>query len=247
MLYRPELTTHLARNFSTAIGPSLENNITKVVVSTVIPLVTKSIQSAFESLNQTIRSEMVEARKLIVKEQSGALASTEREVLNLKEEMQNMKATLARMENLISSTSNSSSRRTVSSSQSQQQQQVPENYVLPVIPRSESPPESYEITFTNALQPSNEPEFVSLLHLINSSPATRMDAVFPAQPARPRISPPVILSLAYRLGTVIQNKVGKLDDEGKKQLQYLRKCVNALDGMVSFRFLLFRSIDELVC
>lgn len=231
------MTTHLARNFSTAIGPSLENNITKVVVSTVIPLVTKSIQSAFESLNQTIRFEMVEVRKSIVKEQSGALESTEREVLFLKEEMKNMKVTLARMESLISSTSSSSSRRAASSSQSQN---VPENYVLPVIPRAESPPESYEITFTNALQPSNEPEFVSLLHLINSSPATRMDAVFPAQPAKPRISPPVILSLAYRLGTVIQNKAGKLDDEGKKQLQYLRKCINALDGMVSFAFFCIR-------
>lgn len=231
------MTTHLARNFSTAIGPSLENNITKVVVSTVIPLVTKSIQSAFESLNQTIRFEMVEVRKSIVKEQGGALESTEREVLFLKEEMKNMKVTLARMESLISSTSSSSSRRAASSSQSQH---VPENYVLPVIPRAESPPESYEITFTNALQPSNEPEFVSLLHLINSSPATRMDAVFPAQPAKPRISPPVILSLAYRLGTVIQNKVGKLDDEGKKQLQYLRKCINALDGMVSFAFFCIR-------
>lgn len=188
---------------------------------------------------------MLEVRKSIVKEQSGALESTEREVLALKAEMKNMKSSLSRMENLIINLSASTNPTTTSipatkriPSISQQSYHPPSSsstadYSLPTIPRTVTPVEKYEELFTNALQPDNAPEFVSLLYLINSSPTTRLDSVFPTQ-LKPRISPPVVLSLAYRLGSVIQSKQGSFDDEARKQLQYIRKCITAMDGKVRF-------------
>lgn len=118
-------------------------------------------------------------------------------------------------------------RQTSSSYPQQQQEQSP--YSLPPIPRAQTPPEAYEETFTNVLQPQHEPAFSSLVHLINSSPASRQDVVFPPAPRPPKLSPPVILSLAYRLAQVIASDDSPLNDDGRKQLGWLRRSVTSMD------------------
>lgn len=257
LLYRPDLTAHLARNFSSAIGPSFEKNLTAGVVTTVIPSITKSVNVAFEGLVKTMRAEITGVRKEIVKEQSKALEATEQEVRMLKTDLKDVKAALERMENIVLSLRAPAARPvalqssppppqpyripTAPQPQHLNQQVYPahhtqqqQNYSLPPIPRSETPAAKYEELFTNALQPQNEPEFTSLLYLIKSSPVTRLEGVFPHPPSKPNISPPVVLSLAYRMSQVVGTKSGSLDDEGKKQLQWIRKCITAMDGKVCF-------------
>ncbi|BGP11945.1 hypothetical protein JCM10049v2_007865 [Rhodotorula toruloides] len=104
------------------------------------------------------------------------------------------------------------------------------SFPLPPIPRAQTPPERYEELFTEAMQPQHEPEFAALQHLISSAPVSRIDAVFPPPPAAPKITMAVVLSLAYRLSQVLANKDVPLDDEGKKQLLWLRKAIAACDG-----------------
>ncbi|GAA5875902.1 hypothetical protein JCM8547_001697 [Rhodosporidiobolus lusitaniae] len=108
---------------------------------------------------------------------------------------------------------------------------------LPPIPRTSTPPARYEELFTEAMQPQHEPEFTALVHLINSSPASRLEAVFPASPAEPpKISMAVVLSLAYRLSQVIAQREGVMDEEGRKMLSWLRRAVSACDGKQSPEF-----------
>ncbi|GAA5939557.1 hypothetical protein JCM3775_004860 [Rhodotorula graminis] len=103
-------------------------------------------------------------------------------------------------------------------------------HALPPIPRVATPPERYEELFTEAMQPQHEPSFVSLQHLVASSPLSRIDAVFPPPPALPKISMAVVLSLAYRLSQVVADRRGPLDDESKKLLLWLRRAIAACDG-----------------
>lgn len=79
-------------------------------------------------------------------------------------------------------------------------------------------------------RPEHAPEFPALLHIIKSSPAHRLDVVFPRPPLQPRISAPVIHSLALRLGQIIEAGGGVLDEDSTKQLIWLRKSLTALDG-----------------
>lgn len=225
LLYRPDLTAHLARNFSSAVGPALERNLHAVVSASV------------ESVMKGVRQEMVAVRKEIVREQSDALEFTEQEVHALRNDVVELRAALERMESIVLSLKTPAPTPALPNPPHQQQRQssqpIPASqYALPPIPRTETPPARYEELFTNALQPDNEPEFTSLLYLIKSSPPSRLEAVFPPPPGRPRISSPVILSLAYRLAQVLSTKEGPLDEEGRKQLHWVRKCLTSMDGKV---------------
>ncbi|BGP28143.1 proteophosphoglycan ppg4 [Rhodotorula toruloides] len=111
-----------------------------------------------------------------------------------------------------------------------QSQPTSASFPLPPIPRAQTPPERYEELFTETMQPQLEPEFAALQHLISSAPVTRIDAVFPPPPAAPKITMAVVLSLAYRLSQVLANKDVPLDEEGRKQLLWLRKAIAACDG-----------------
>jgi hypothetical protein len=163
----------------------------------------------------TVRSEMIDVRKEIVREQSGALESTEKEVIALRSDVLEVKAMLLRMESLLLST--------------------PTPVAQVEIIRPLTPVESYEEILTNALQPSNEPSFSSLLSFISSSPPTRLESLFPlptSSSPSPKITNPVVLSLAYRLSQVISITPGNLDEEGRSILRWIRKCITAMDGKV---------------
>lgn len=108
---------------------------------------------------------------------------------------------------------------------------------LPPIPRTQTPPERYEELFTETMQPQHEPEFTALVHLINASPASRLDAVFPpAGTGEAKISMAVVLSLAYRLSQLLSAGEGPLNEEGRKMLGWLRRAVTACDGKVGLPF-----------
>ena len=179
-------------------------------------------------------------RKEIVREQSHSLETTEQEVHALRNDVVELRAALERMERFVLSLNTPAPTPALFNPPPQQQRQatsqaVPASqYALPPIPRTETPPARYEELFTNALQPDNEPEFTSLLYFIKSSPPSRPEAVFPPPPGRPRISSPVILSLAYRLAQVLSTREGPLDDEGRKQLHWVRKCLTSMDGKVRY-------------
>ncbi|KAK4695398.1 hypothetical protein P7C70_g8556, partial [Phenoliferia sp. Uapishka_3] len=239
LLYRPEITLHLARNFSTTISPALERTISSVLAGAIVPTIASSIQHAVDGVMQSVRQEMVDVRKEIVNEQSDALDFTEREVQHLRKDVTDLKAALARMESLVLSLRTQAPTTTTPLGttpsdlyqHSSRQAEQPSGYNLPPIPRTSTPTAQYEDMFTNALQPENEPEFASLLYLVNGAPKTRVDALFPSGPGSPRscISSAVILSLAFRLGQVFGSKTGPLDDDARRQLVWLRKALSAMD------------------
>ncbi|SCV67201.1 BQ2448_5847 [Microbotryum intermedium] len=90
--------------------------------------------------------------------------------------------------------------------------------------------EDYEEMFTDALQPQHAPDFADLLGIIGSSPPARAERVFPPAPLPPRISPPVVLSLAYQLAGRLSGLSGPINDEARKHLLWIRKCLSAMDS-----------------
>ncbi|GAA6009948.1 hypothetical protein JCM10207_002169 [Rhodosporidiobolus poonsookiae] len=121
-------------------------------------------------------------------------------------------------------------------------------HALPPIPRAPTPPERYEELFTEAMQPAHEPAFAQLVQLINSSPASRLEAVFPHPPQTPKISMAVVLSLAFRLSQVIAQREGPADEEGRRMLAWLRRAVTACDGKQpsEFRAMIPRILSQVL-
>lgn len=68
------------------------------------------------------------------------------------------------------------------------------------------------------------------MQIIDEAPPTRLEAVFPPAPHKPNISGAVVLSLAYRLSQVVGSGTSPLDDTGRKQLVWVRRCLMAMDG-----------------
>lgn len=230
------MVTHLARNFSTTVAPHLERNIGVVLASSIVPTVASSVSKAVDGVMLAVRQEMVDVRKEIVREQSDALESTEHEVHALRSDVRELKAALVRMEKLVGQLV-SSPVAPITPARASPREPIavvePEpEYTLPAIPRPTTPKDDYEDLFTNALQPEHEPEFTSLLYLVNYAPPHRVDALFPARKQDSCITPAVILSLAFRLGQVFGSKTGKLDEDGRRQLGWLRKAINAMDDKV---------------
>ena len=200
--------------------------MTKVVTTTLVPNFANTLKIASDAAMQSVRQEMVEVRKEIVREQSGALAFTEAEVVKLRQEVLELKAGMNRMELLLSG---------LAIQRATPQLAIPTPVVRPI-----TPIERYEELFTNALQPIHEPHFISLIDLIRGSASTRLDNVFPSDPVmKPRISYPVILSLAFRLSQMVARGVGNVDDTARVMLTWIRKSLTALDGKVSPRPPLF--------
>lgn len=101
LLSRPDLTAHVARSFSTSVGPALERSLSAVIASSVLPSINQSVQLALDTLMKNVRQEMTEVRKEIVREQSDALDFTEQEVHALRADVSDLKAALERMESIV--------------------------------------------------------------------------------------------------------------------------------------------------
>lgn len=245
LLLRPDLALHFTRNFSAAIAPSLERSISQAVVNDLVPSFNQNLSTAVESIMQSIRQERVDVRKEIMHEQSAAVAVLEEQVGSLTAEVAGLKAMLGKMEGLVFALAapmgpkamavSPSTHQPAIAPQSHSLRQSQSGYSLPPIPRTETPPERYEDLFTNAMQPSEEPDFKALAHLLNSSPPARVENVFPPAPAQPKISMAVVLSLAYRTSQLLKAKEAPLDEEGRRQLLWLKKAIIACDGKVRRR------------
>ncbi|GAA5831641.1 hypothetical protein JCM11251_000778 [Rhodosporidiobolus azoricus] len=296
-LSRPDIVFPLSASIATTIAPPLERSLTNALMSAVVPSFERNLSTAVDGLVNSIHQEMLDVRKEIVQEQSGAVAVLEDEVSGLKSEVAGLRAQMEQMLQLLmaqrlappegsprmghhpqlreqhhhqphrtapsaaavatgtnalsptsshppyhqglpASISSTSLASVAGGSAGGQGVTVLPGQPLPPIPRSHTPPERYEELFTEAMQPRHEPEFTALVHLINSSPAGRIDAVFPPV-GGPRISMAVVLSLAFRLSQVLASRDGRMDEEGRRMLAWLRRAVTACDGKVRFLFLYF--------
>ncbi|GAA5965365.1 hypothetical protein JCM21900_006012 [Sporobolomyces salmonicolor] len=247
LLLRPDLALHFTRNFSAAIAPSLERSISQAVVNDLVPSFNQNLSTAVESIMQSIWQERVDVRKEIMHGQSAAVAVLEEQMGSLTAEVASLKAILGKMEGLVLALAaptgpkamaiSPSTHQPALAPQSHSLRQSQSGYSLPPIPRTETPPERYEDLFTNAMQPSEEPDFKALAHLLNSSPPARVENVFPPAPAQPKISMAVVLSLAYRTSQLLKAKEAPLDEEGRRQLLWLKKAIVACDGKQPPEFL----------
>lgn len=261
-LAHPDLVFTLSEGVANTVAPVLERTIASRLISTVSPAIERQLSVAVDSVMDSIRQEMLDVRKEIVQEQSGSVSILEDEVANLRAEVSTMKSMLEKMERLLmasaaaAATNNAASPRlghaplhAAPGRQPSRQVSQPAPIAfsppqhstaptaimqtLPPIPRAVTPPARYEELFTDVMLPSHEPEFAGLAHLIMASPLARLEAIFPAAPATPVLTMPVVLSLAYRLSQLIANKDGPVDDADKRHLLWLRKAVAACDGKVS--------------
>ncbi|GAA5866981.1 hypothetical protein JCM3774_003744 [Rhodotorula dairenensis] len=100
-LTHPDLVLTLSEVVASNIAPMLEQSLASQVVSAVLPRLDRQLSSAVEGVIDSIRQEMLDVRKEIVQEQSGAVSIPEDEVANLREEVSTMKAMLEKMERLL--------------------------------------------------------------------------------------------------------------------------------------------------
>lgn len=110
ILYRPDLTSHLARHFSSAISPSLDRSLTSIVANGVIPAFNQSLNGAVEQCMLAVRREMVDVRKEVVKEQGEAVLELEEEVRGLRGELSEMRGAMERMERMLAGIERGASR-----------------------------------------------------------------------------------------------------------------------------------------
>lgn len=88
------------------------------------------------------------------------------------------------------------------------------------------PPAQLEEIFTQILQPHHESDHFHLLdQMIHSSP-TLLSSVFP--PGGPRISFPVVLSLAFRLAQIVERGETELGKKGALEVAWIGQCVACL-------------------
>ncbi|GAA5989584.1 hypothetical protein JCM11641_002755 [Rhodosporidiobolus odoratus] len=250
-LARPDISFSLSASIATTIAPPLEASLLNSLLRTVLPSIESTLSAAVAACLEQIREEMLEVRKEIVVEQSKAVEVLEGEVQNLRGEVKGLKEMMSRMEAAfhlqqqgIVPASPRSQRSHVASfshhttDSTQAHLQAAAQSALPPIPRSPTPPERYEDLFTFALQPTHAPSFTPLVHLINASPSTRLDAVFPPPPDKPKLTPAVVLSLGFRLSEVLGDGEGELDEDGRRLLAWIRRAVGGVEGKQSSEVLL---------
>lgn len=90
VLFRPDVSNHLARSFSASVGPLIERNFGNAMTSTLVPAFTVSATNALQALVTELRGEITGVRKEIVAEQSNALTVAEQEIRELRTQVESM-------------------------------------------------------------------------------------------------------------------------------------------------------------
>lgn len=205
LLGDPILVQHFSKSFSTAILPSLEASLTQVLKTRLLPNLEKAMAGMVISTAATLEKERVKDRQ--EREEGRA------EVRELKAQMGVMTDSLLRLERLLMTPPSAAT-------------PVATTYATSPLESSKSSEPDLESLFTAALQPNAPPKL--LINLIaDFSPAT----VFPGEGA-PKISYPVILSLAYRMAILTGETETKSDDSERVILSWIRRSLAALDGKV---------------
>ncbi|BGP58666.1 hypothetical protein JCM8202v2_006335 [Rhodotorula sphaerocarpa] len=100
-LSHPDLLLTLSESIAGNVAPFLEEALSTQLVSAIAPALEGRLSVAVEGVLDSIRQEMLDVRKEITQEQSGAVSILEDEVANLREEVSTMKAMLEKMERLL--------------------------------------------------------------------------------------------------------------------------------------------------
>jgi hypothetical protein len=263
LLSQPNTIAHLSDSITQNVIPSIQHDLADRIAGSVIPTLNASISTAVDSVMLRLGNQVmavVQQQISALESTAAAVNGMRDEMKGMKERvLQLEKLVSEKAEPSLTlftdapptapvplppttQTSPKSTRRRTAMSAKVEPESTPSMVQPPPdappppapTPRPVTPFDQYEEMFTNALQPSHESEaFLSLIHLIKSSPASRLDAVFPDSPSRPRISSAVVLSLAFRLAQVVESGEGKLSDDERRQLAWIRRCLSAMDGKVS--------------
>ena len=76
-MLRPDVSTHVARNFSVTVTPLIERHVKESITKTLIPAYAEATTAMQMNLSREISSEILNLKKEIVTWQGEALRGTE--------------------------------------------------------------------------------------------------------------------------------------------------------------------------
>ncbi len=77
LLLRPDVSSHVARTFSSAVTPIIERHVKEAINTTLIPAYTAQSSSMHQELSREIHAEMLNLKKEVIAWQSDALRGQE--------------------------------------------------------------------------------------------------------------------------------------------------------------------------
>lgn len=77
LLLRPDVSSHVARTFSSAVTPVIEKHVKDVITNTLIPAYTQISSSMHQELSREIHGEILNLKKEVITWQSEALRGQE--------------------------------------------------------------------------------------------------------------------------------------------------------------------------
>jgi hypothetical protein len=77
LLLRPDVSSHVARTFSSAVTPIIERHVKEAINKTLIPAYTAQSSSMHQELSREIHAEMLNIKKEVISWQSEALRGQE--------------------------------------------------------------------------------------------------------------------------------------------------------------------------
>ena len=77
LLLRPDVSSHVARTFSSAVTPVIEKHVKDAITNTLIPAYTQISSSMHQELSREIHSEILNLKKEVITWQSEALRGQE--------------------------------------------------------------------------------------------------------------------------------------------------------------------------
>jgi hypothetical protein len=77
LLLRPDVSSHVARTFSSAITPIIERHVKEAITKTLIPAYTAQSSAMHQELSREIHAEMLNIKKEVIAWQSDALRGQE--------------------------------------------------------------------------------------------------------------------------------------------------------------------------
>ena len=77
LLLRPDVSSHVARTFSSAVTPVIEKHVKDAITNTLIPAYTQISSSMHQELSREIHGEILNLKKEVITWQSEALRGQE--------------------------------------------------------------------------------------------------------------------------------------------------------------------------
>ena len=77
LLLRPDVSSHIARTFSSAVTPLVERQVKETITKSLIPAYSQQSSSMHQELSREIHSEILNLKKEVITWQSDALRTQE--------------------------------------------------------------------------------------------------------------------------------------------------------------------------